>query len=198
VRAFTEKEREVIDRDLKAAGREQFARLGWKKTGIDELCRAVGIARGTFYSFYASKEAFFLQLLADAEKVVKQELLTTLSTQTLSGDELLLSFFETCTRMIERHPLLRFAFADPQEPAPWLRALDGESIEVLTNGDDETAARVLALFQDRGLVLPCTPAVFAGLLRTLVLLPLSRRTIGEHVYDEVLVTLHRALTKGLT
>lgn len=198
MRPFTEKERQVIDRDLKLAGKELFTTHGWKKTGIDDLCRAAGIARGTFYHFYESKDAFFLQLLADAEAAVKQELFVTLTADTSTGPEILETFLDACLGLIDRHPLLRFAFADPKEPAPWLRALDGESLEVLTNGDDETARQVFALLAQKGLVLGLSPAVFAGLLRGLVLLPLSRRTIGEGVYEQVKGTLASALARGLS
>lgn len=182
---------------MKAAGRDLFATHGWKKTGIDELCRAAGIARGTFYHFYPSKDAFFLRLLADAEATIKQELLITLADPTLDGPATLQTLLEATLTMLDRHPLLRFAFADPQEPAPWLRNL-GESLEVLTDGDDETAAQVLALLETKGMELRLTPPVFAGLLRALVLLPLSRRTIGADVYADVRASLAEALTRGLS
>ena len=98
--------------------------------------------------------------------------------------------------LIDRHPLLRFAFADPQEPAPWLRNLE-ESLEALAKDDDETAVQVIALLKSKGVNLQVAPAVFAGILRALVLLPLSRRTIGTEVYNEVSSTLAKALTRGL-
>ena len=33
--------------------------LGMKKTSVDQLTKAVGIAKGSFYKFYESKEMLF-------------------------------------------------------------------------------------------------------------------------------------------
>lgn len=198
MRPFTEKEREVIDRDLRKTGRALFVDRGWKKTGIDDLCRAAGIARGTFYQFYPSKDAFFLALLTEAERVVKADLLTALADPTLDGQATLRALLDQTLTVIDRHPVLRFAFADPEEPAPWLRSLDGPGLEALTREDDATADQVLALLAIKGIRVPLEAPAFAGLLRALVLLPLSRRVIGEAVFEASRTALVEALTRGLS
>lgn len=138
-----------------------------------------------------------MSLLAEAEAAVKHELMTLLSDPSLDGPATLRLLLDQSLTVIDRHPLLRFAFADPGEPAPWMRALGVESMEVLTEGDGETAGQVLTLLAAKGLKLDIGPEVLAGLLRGLVLLPLSRKTIGEAVYEGVRTTLVDALTRGL-
>lgn len=198
IRPFTEQERQGIERKLRDTGRALFASHGWKKTGVDDLCRAAGIARGSFYLFYASKDAFFLSLLAEAEVAVKEDLVAVLSNPDLDGAMTLRLLLEQTLTVIERHPLLRFAFADPDEPAPWLRSLEGAPLEVLTDGDDETAGQILGLLEAKGLRLAVEPGVLAGVLRALVLLPLSRKTIGEAVFDKVKGALVASLARGLS
>lgn len=197
IRPFTEQERQTIGQALRAAGRTLFAAQGWKKTGIDDLCRAAGIARGTFYLFHPSKDAFFLSLLSEAEQAVKEELLTFLADPGLDGPATLQALLDACLTLIDRHPLVQFAFADPQDAAPWIRSLGG-SMEILLQGDTETAAQVLEVLRGKGLSLATPPDVFAGLLRALVLLPLSKRIIGEDVYVSVRETLASALARGLS
>ena len=43
--------------------RAHFARFGYKKTVIDEIVKEAGIAKGTFYSYFKSKDALFLGVL---------------------------------------------------------------------------------------------------------------------------------------
>ncbi|RLE27205.1 TetR/AcrR family transcriptional regulator, partial [Candidatus Acetothermia bacterium] len=62
-RAFTDAERERIRERLLAVGRELFARYGLRKTTVEELARASGIAKGTFYLFFPSKEALYAEVL---------------------------------------------------------------------------------------------------------------------------------------
>src|SRR5207247_8661019 len=47
---------------LLAAAREAFARRGFGEVNVDELCRAAGIAKGSFYRHYRSKEELFLKV----------------------------------------------------------------------------------------------------------------------------------------
>ena len=37
--------------------------LGMKKTSVEQLTKAVGIAKGSFYKFYESKEVLFFAVL---------------------------------------------------------------------------------------------------------------------------------------
>ena len=54
--AFTEYETEQLRKALLKETRHCAVTLGMKKTSVDQLTRAVGIAKGSFYKFYESKE----------------------------------------------------------------------------------------------------------------------------------------------
>jgi AcrR family transcriptional regulator len=57
---------------LLAAARDAFARRGYGEVNVDELCRAAGIAKGSFYRHYRSKEELFLTVAqAAAEEVAE-------------------------------------------------------------------------------------------------------------------------------
>ena len=48
---------------LLKATRRCAVTLGMKKTSVDQLTKAVGIAKGSFYKFYESKEMLFFAVL---------------------------------------------------------------------------------------------------------------------------------------
>ena len=53
--AFTDYETEQLRKALLKETRHCAVTLGMKKTSVDQLTKAVGIAKGSFYKFYESK-----------------------------------------------------------------------------------------------------------------------------------------------
>ncbi len=58
-RSFSEQEKQNIQLKLLSECEKSWAKFGYKKTSIDELCVKVGISKGAFYAFFESKEALF-------------------------------------------------------------------------------------------------------------------------------------------
>ena len=61
--AFTDYEAEQLHKALLKETRRCAVTLGMKKTSVDQLTKAVGIAKGSFYKFYESKEMAFFAVL---------------------------------------------------------------------------------------------------------------------------------------
>lgn len=63
--AFTDYETEQLRKALLHETRRCAVTLGMKKTSVEQLTQAVGIAKGSFYKFYESKEMLFFAVLED-------------------------------------------------------------------------------------------------------------------------------------
>lgn len=61
--------------DIFQAARELFYTKGFKDTNISEIAKAAGIAVGTFYNYYPSKEELFLEVYFKENEIQKQHLL---------------------------------------------------------------------------------------------------------------------------
>ena len=61
--AFTDYETEQLRKALLKETRHCAVTLGMKKTSVDQLTKAVGIAKGSFYKFFESKEMAFFAVL---------------------------------------------------------------------------------------------------------------------------------------
>jgi AcrR family transcriptional regulator len=59
---------------LLEAGREAFARHGYDGVSVGELCDTAGVAKGTFYRYFASKDAIFMAAARSTVEVVGEEL----------------------------------------------------------------------------------------------------------------------------
>lgn len=77
--AFTEEEMNRIRSELIHAGIRLSKELGLQKMSVEKLTDAVGIAKGSFYLFFGSKEDFILAIAEYAGVETQKMLLTKLN-----------------------------------------------------------------------------------------------------------------------
>ena len=115
-RAFNEYEQAHIRDRLRKAGRQLFASNGVAKASIDQLVAAAGIAKGSFYKFYDSKELLFMDLLEESQNRIRAPLLTSRASSRKAFEQLLRKLFsEFCAdplimlmgRELEFHTVVR-------------------------------------------------------------------------------------------
>ena len=71
---FTEKERVEIRQRLLDSGYELSAEIGIKKMTIAMIAKNTGVAVGTFYNFFASKEEYVVAMIRDTEVKYEKEM----------------------------------------------------------------------------------------------------------------------------
>src|SRR5699024_6762890 len=72
-RGFNENEKQVIKNALIDEGKILFETFGFKKTSIIDITQKVGIAPGTFYTFFPSKEALYFVILEKEELMIREK-----------------------------------------------------------------------------------------------------------------------------
>lgn len=105
-RAFQDTERDTIRAALKAAGLSRFERAGLRAARVDDICRDVGIAKGSFYAFFDSKEDLFMSIVEDREQVHQDDMFAFLADAAGSARERAGTFFDLIVRKIETDPIL--------------------------------------------------------------------------------------------
>ncbi len=60
------------------AARELFSLKGFKDTNISEITKKVGMAVGTFYNYYSSKEKLFMEIYLEENRKLKMSCLKSL------------------------------------------------------------------------------------------------------------------------
>lgn len=76
---FTKEQQETIKEKLFIAGIKLIRELGVQRTTVDKLTKKCGIAKGSFYLFYSSKEEYLLALSEYANAKMQDMLLKKLS-----------------------------------------------------------------------------------------------------------------------
>ena len=95
---FSGKDRDTIRETLIQLGLNTLSQKGYKATSIEDVAREVGIAKGTFYNFFQSKEQFFYEAMIYIRDKRRQELLNFFSESVKinreSTEEFLTTYFQ--------------------------------------------------------------------------------------------------------
>lgn len=91
--AFTEEGSKRIRQELILAGIRLSKELGVQKMSVEKLTAAVGIAKGSFYLFFGSKEDFILEVAAYASEETQKMLLKKLNGRTQMSAHEFMEFF---------------------------------------------------------------------------------------------------------
>ncbi len=78
-RHFSEDEKQLIKTRLLNESKELFEKYGVKKASVDKIVKKIGIAKGSFYNFYSSKESMVFDLIMDIEIKMHKEEMETLN-----------------------------------------------------------------------------------------------------------------------
>lgn len=145
--AFDEQERLAIGERLLLGALDALRRGGLSASNVEQLARAAGIAKGSFYAFYPSKEALFMAALERIEAEYRLRFAEALGASG-SPVERLKKALRKALEMVEEEPALRFL--DAQAAERLARALPPERIAAHAAGDAEAAERILSAWRAEG------------------------------------------------
>jgi AcrR family transcriptional regulator len=66
--------------EIYRCGKHLFGLLGFKSTNVAEIMKMAGMAAGTFYNYYPSKEALFLDIYNEENIALKKSIMKVLDT----------------------------------------------------------------------------------------------------------------------
>lgn len=92
--AFTEDETKRIRKELILAGIRLSKELGIQRMSVEKITAAVGIAKGSFYLFFGSKEDFILETAEYAGQRSQEMLLSKLNGRTQMSAHEFIEFFD--------------------------------------------------------------------------------------------------------
>lgn len=196
MRKFTDKEKELIRSRLMEKGRQLFSVHGLKKTSVADLTKSAGIAQGSFYMFFASKEELYLEILQLEEQAIRSRLLDLLQSAGKLTRPLFKRFLRESFAVMETHPLIRQLY-DNDSMETLFRGIPEEKLKEHFDSDTRFFIPIFELAQQRGVMIQAHPETIVSLLRSLVLLALQKRHIGEDKYEDTIELLIRLVADGL-
>ena len=195
-RAFTKANIDRIRRDLLKNGREYFIRYGLKKTSVEELAKATGIAKGSFYKFFDSKEALFLAIHEESEKKMRTDLIQKLESASEPAEKLR-SLLKNSFLYLEDDPLLRAVFSK-EGLENFSRYMTSEQFREHYHQNIWFIDELVKRWQDEGIIRQLDPEVISNLLGSTFYILLQKENLGEQMYTKVIDILIECLVNYIS
>jgi len=197
-RAFTEAERETIRERLITAGRKLFSRYGLKKTTVEELSHAAGIAKGTFYLFFPSKEALYAEVLLQEAPCMMNELIADSFAATDDVRAAIVRYLKGLVKLIETNELVKSLASDPYTMSQLLGTLDLKELQTSRSKLFSPLLEIIAEAQKDGEIVEGDPVEIAQMFGVIKVLPSYKDQIPPEQYPRLVDRLARVIADGLT
>jgi len=193
---FTESEKEQIRQCLLTKGKELFIKYGLSKTSIDDLVEACGIAKGSFYKFFSSKEELFYVILENQEEITNQLIGVHLQ-KDLPPKELIASFLRMAYQLADENPLLQQLFQEGEAERIIRRVPEHLRKDFAQDNEKKGIDFVQALIH-QGVLKDQSPEVINGVLHAIMRLRLHQEEIGKELFPKVMDVIIDYIAEGLT
>ncbi len=196
-RSFTESEKAHLRQHMRALARELFTRQGLKKTSLEELTRPFGIAKSSFYLLFESKEALYLELLAEDGPAVTVRVQHALDTAP-NARQGITALLHEVIHELETNALTKRMLTHPEE----LQLLAARvSPAQLAQSNQNALDLLVPYLQDKqrtGEIIAGDTLLFARVISAVTLLTLHREQIGNAHYAHVIAAMVDFIAAALT
>ncbi len=193
---FNDLEKTMLRNSLISKGKDLFIRYGLKKTSITDLTKAVGIAQGTFYGFFGSKEELFFEILEHEQQLLQERLFQEIPDSGKITKEILKRFLTKAFELVEENPFISQLYLQG-EYEMLVSKIPPEKLEEHMKKDSDVSMLMFRKWQSDGTIIEKDPEIIAGVFRSLFLLSLHKKEIGENIYKGTMELLIELIAFGL-
>ena len=170
--------REKVREQLLETGFQLIKQYGLKKTSVADIAKKAGIATGTFYNFFSSKEEFVYQLILFKRSIVKdcfQEMITGGKADKEAFRQFLRKIYLTDNDVFEYLSEGEIEMLKARWPEEYWK----------NQGNDSGTAQWL-LHNLEGVRPECDWKVFANLSKSIALIRHGKQRLYQEEYEETL------------
>ncbi len=194
-RTFSKTDREVIRQALADAGRESFLRFGLRKTSVEQLTHTVGIAKGSFYSFFDSKEDLCAAIF-EQEEAQRYDALDAILAKSSDPRQTLRSLMRLALDFVQRDSLIG-ALRESGELAQIMRGRNEERWSEHFRHDTVFVRKVLEACRREGAACDIDPEIATGVFRAVTTLGFHEAEIGSDVFPEAVDRIVDWVAEGI-
>ena len=184
-RIYTDDDRAAIREKLLQGAAAALEQKSYKRIPVEKIAASAGIAKGTFYHFFPSKEALFYEILVDIKKRNRAPLLELIDAGIPSREEMIECLMLRFTEMKSI-----FSYFPPADVQEILAAIPDERKKA-----DNDSVDFASLIGSR--IRPLTPAeaeTIVGMFNILALAASGRSSFQIAGYEPAMQTYCTALT----
>jgi AcrR family transcriptional regulator len=190
-KAFNDAERARIKTKLIAAGKRLMNQVGVRLLVVADIAREAGISKGSFYSFYPSREDFILSVFESWETEYRGGLIRDISASGGTARERIQRFFTGTFEILEREPGL--ARLGMKEIQAIIERLPPERIEAHQAADNMVLEEAFGRWISEGLLSPDLITAFRGLVPALFSIAMHKEDFPPGSYQPAVKLIAEAL-----
>lgn len=195
---FSAAQKETIREKLMEVGRTCFLRYGLKKTTIDDLVKPAGIAKASFYLFFDSKEALYLDIFLQEIPEMMERLMAASFGKTDDTREALILMMKSIADELQTNEFSRVILDDPSELQRFADTLDFEAIMQQVAGAYAPIIQAVVAAQARGEIIPGDPFQIVYSLGLIKMLVINRDRLPTELYSSMMGFAPQIIAAGLT
>ncbi|MBN2600367.1 MAG: TetR/AcrR family transcriptional regulator [Candidatus Marinimicrobia bacterium] len=195
VKSFDENERDRIRQKLLEKGRQLFEIYGLKKTSVDEITQAVGIAKGSFYNFFQSKEELFFEIFEEEEHF-RETILSDAVKTGIGAENAIRQVLQQSLELVANSKILMKMY-EPGVYEQLLRKLPPERLNRHQENDLQAGIEFVRHFQEKSNLKQSDPEIIIAFFRAIFMITFHKDEIGAEVYPAVIDLLVDVVAKGL-
>lgn len=171
---FTEQEREMIRGKLLDAGLALLESKRYRNISVDEIASEVGIAKGTFYNFFSSKEVYFYEIMQVIKEKNRETMQAVLLCERLTRDDVAAYLYRKYTQI-----KTVYDYFTPEEMKLIMRKLpDGEQRDDSTEFAELICSTLNVTNEEQKL------EAIVGMSNILALAAANRSLLKENTYEQ--------------
>ncbi len=190
-KAFSETERARISAKLIAAGKRLINKVGIRLLVVDDIARDAGISKGSFYSFYPSREEFILSVFESWEEEYRGALIREVAEGEGTARQRIERFFIGAFDILSREPgLARLGMKDIQTI---IERLPPKRMAAHQSNDNRVLEETFGTWVSSGLLAPDVLAGFRGLVPALFSIAMHKEDFPQGSYEPAVRLIAEAL-----
>lgn len=194
---FSSTEKETIKEQLLQIAKQMFAAKGIRKTSLDELTSAVGIAKSSFYVFFESKEVLYLELLDQEGPGIEERVWKAVNQKNSIRDKIK-TYMHEMIRELDKNPLMKRLQTHPEELQLVARKVTPEFLRKKTERNVPPLLDFLSKHQKTGEIIQEDPVAILSMMRAAMTINRHKEDIGIDVYSKVQEMSFDAVSNYLT
>jgi AcrR family transcriptional regulator len=181
-KAFSNQEKEIINKRLLQEGQKLLERYGVQKTTVEDITRAAGISKGAFYLFYQTKEELFFEIFESVEQDFRRHIFKDAFQDGLPPRDSFKIFLETIFLKLDQTQLLLNSI-NQDDFSYLMRKLPEAKITAHLSRDNHFSEEFYQTWRDKDFFRKdLEPSGFAGVMKLLFYLVLHRQEYSPENY----------------
>lgn len=197
-RHFSDEEKKLIKERLMIIGKKLFSTLGLKKTTIADLTETTGIAKGSFYSFFDSKEELYFIVMEEEAKKIRQKFKDEIFNKfpVMEPDEILKQILITILEVLETNSLINRIY-NTDDLNLIYQKVNEKQLEEHKQLSLNAFLPFIKYLQEQGEIITKKPEVIIGVIRAIPFVSFHKEELGKDIYLEIINLLIELVAEGL-